>query len=258
MGETTKRGSLSISGAGKATGGVYESIKISGSGKIEGAVEAETITISGSGKIEGGVKAQSLRVSGAGKIMGAAEVRELQVSGSGKIEGDVRGESFHASGSCKVQGSVRTGELSTSGSMKIAQDVHAKNAKFSGSARVGGQVQAERFYASGAFHIEKLLSADVIEVRLYGRSYAGEIGGEKIDVRKYEGGIWFLRWLWGGDQRLETNNIEADEIYLEATVAKIVRGKRVTIGKECRIEHLEYSESVQIDPSSTVKEQVRV
>lgn len=252
-----KRGSLSISGAGKAAGGVYESIKIAGSGKIEGAAEAETITISGSGKIEGAVKAKSMRISGSGKIMGAAEVGELRVSGSGKIEGDVRGESFHASGSCKVQGSVRAGELSASGSMKIEQDVHAKGVKFSGSARVGGQVAAERFYASGAFHIEKLLSADVIEVELYGRSYAGEIGGEKIAVRKHEGGIWFLRWLWGGEQRLETNSIEADEIYLEATIAKTVRGKRVTVGPECRIDRVEYSESLQIDPKSTVKEQGR-
>lgn len=256
MGE--KRGNLSISGAGKAAGGVYESIRISGSGRIEGAVAAETITISGSGKIEGGVKAQSLRIAGSGKIMGAAEVGELRVSGSGKIAGDVRGESFHASGSCKVQGSVRAGELSASGSMEIEQDVHAKTVKFSGSAKVGGQVEAEHFYASGAFHIERLLSADAIEVKLYGRSYAGEIGGAKIEVRKHEGGWWFLRWLWGGEQRLETNSIEADEIYLEATVAKTVRGKRVTLGPECRIDRVEYSESLQIDPKSMVKEQVRL
>jgi hypothetical protein len=54
------------------------------------------------------------------------------------------------------------------------------------------------------------------------------------------------------------NLLEADEISLEATVAKIVRGKRVIIGPECRIDRIEYAESLQIDPKSAVKEQVRV
>jgi len=54
------------------------------------------------------------------------------------------------------------------------------------------------------------------------------------------------------------NLIEADEISLEATVAKMVRGKRVTIGPGCRIDQVEYTESLQIDPKSVVREQVRV
>ncbi|MCS6937000.1 MAG: polymer-forming cytoskeletal protein [Candidatus Bipolaricaulota bacterium] len=254
---TTKRGNISISGSGRATGGLYEAIKISGSGRIEGAVEAETVTISGAGAIEGDLKAKNVKISGSGKVAGSADVGEMRISGSGKILGDVRGDSLHASGSCHVQGSVRVGELSTSGSVQVGQDVHAQSARFLGFAHVGGQVEVERFYASGAFHVEKLLSADVVEIRLWGRCSAGEIGGGKIDIRKGEARWWFLRWF-RGSEHLETDSIEADEIYLEATTAKTVRGKRVTIGPECRIERVEYSESLQINPKSAVKEQVRI
>lgn len=257
MNQLTKRGSISISGSGKATGGVYETIKISGSGKIEGAVEAEMITISGAGAIEGDLKASSVKISGSGRIAGSADVGELRISGSGRIEGDVRGGTLHASGSCHVQGSVRVGELSISGSVQVRQDVHAQSVKFLGFVQIGGQVEVERFYASGAFRVEKLLSADVIEAKLRGNCYAGEMGGGKIDVRKQQERWWFSRWFRGSEQ-LETTNIEADEIYLEATVAKTVRGKRVTIGPECRIERVEYSESLQIDPKSVVKEQMKV
>lgn len=252
-----KRGSISISGSGRATGGIYEAIKISGSGRIEGTVEAETVTISGAGAIEGDLKANTVKISGAGKIAGSADVGEIRISGSGKILGDVRGGSLHAAGSCYVQRSVRVGELSTSGSAKVGQDVHAQSARFLGCAHIGGHVEVERFYASGAFHIEKLLSADVIEAELWGRCYAGEIGGGKIDIRKGETRWWFLRWFRSGGA-LETTTIEADEISLEATTAKTVRGKRVAIGPECHIERVEYSESLQIDPKSVVKEQVKV
>jgi cytoskeletal protein CcmA (bactofilin family) len=102
------------------------------------------------------------------------------------------------------------------------------------------------------------LAADQLELELSERSWAREIGGERITVRKRESFWgWLARW-WGRPIELTTESLEADEISLEATVAKIVRGKRVIIGPECRIDRIEYAESLQIDPKSAVKEQVRV
>jgi cytoskeletal protein CcmA (bactofilin family) len=222
-------------------------------------LEAETISISGSGKIEGGVKAQSLKISGSGKVEGPADVQDLHISGSGKIAGDARTKIFHTSGSSKVEGSAWAQEFQISGSGRVEKDLHAKEVRISGSAKIGGGVEADRFFASGAFEIGGLLSADEIKISLYGLSRAGEIGGADIEVRKREGSFWFLRWLWGGhDPRLETETIEGDEIYLEHTRADVVRGKRIKLGPGCQIGTVEYSESLQIDPSSAVKEQVQV
>ncbi len=51
----------------------------------------------------------------------------------------------------------------------------------------------------------------------------------------------------------EAETIEGDDVYLEATHATAVRGRRVVIGPGCVIQEVEYSETLQIDPSAQVE-----
>ncbi|GBC75955.1 hypothetical protein HRbin07_00147 [bacterium HR07] len=255
---TTKRGSLSIAGAGKATGGIYERVTISGAGRVEGDVEADSVEISGAGKIVGKVKANRVELAGACKVVGAVIAQEFEAAGAWKVGGDVQSERFKAAGAGSVEGSVQAQEFSNAGTVKVAKNLRAQRVKFSGVLKAGGDVEASQLRGSGAFRIEGLLAADQLELELGERSWAREIGGERITVRKRESFWgWLARW-WGRQIELSTETIEADEIYLEATVAKAVRGKRVTLGPECRIERVEYSESLRIDPKSAVREQVRL
>ncbi|MCI2429735.1 polymer-forming cytoskeletal protein [Candidatus Acetothermia bacterium] len=255
---TTKRGSLSIAGAGKATGGIYERVTISGAGRVDGDIEADSVEISGAGKIVGKVKTNRVELAGACKIVGAVTAQRFDAAGAWKVGGDVQSEQFKAAGAGSVEGNVQAQEFSNAGAMKIAKNLRAQRAKFGGVLKAGGDVEASEFRGSGAFRIEGLLAADQLELELSERSWAREIGGAKIEVRKRESFWgWLARW-WGRQIVLSADVIEADEIYLEATRAKTVRGKRVTLGPECRIERVEYSESVQIDPKSVVKEQVRL
>ncbi len=255
---TTKRGSLSIAGAGKATGGLYERVTISGAGRVEGDVEAESVEISGAGKIVGKVKASRVELAGACKIVGAVTAQEFDAAGAWKVGGDVQSEQFKAAGAGKVEGSVHAQEFSNAGTIKITKNLRAQRAKFSGVLAAGGDVEASEFRGRGAFRVAGLLAADQLELELSERSWAREIGGERITVRKRESFWGWLRRFFGSEPRLVSDLIEADEISLEAAVAKTVRGKRVTIGPECRIARVEYSESVHIDPKSMVKEQVRL
>ncbi|MFN4218492.1 MAG: polymer-forming cytoskeletal protein [Candidatus Bipolaricaulia bacterium] len=255
---TTKRGSLSIAGAGKATGGLYERVTISGAGRVEGDVEADSVEISGAGKIVGKVKASRVSLAGACKIAGAVTAQKFDAAGAWKVSGDVQSGQFKAAGAGSIEGSVQAQEFSNAGTVKIAKNLRAQRAKFSGVLKAGGDVEASELRGSGAFRIDGLLAADQLELELGERSWAREIGGERITVRK-RGSFWgwLARW-WGRQIELSTELIEADEIYLEATVAKTVRGKRVTLGPECHIERVEYSESLHIDQKSVVKEQVKV
>lgn len=255
---TTKRGSLSIAGAGKASGGLYERVTISGAGRVEGDVEADSVEISGAGKIVGKVKANRVSLAGACKVAGAVTAQKFDADGAWKVSGDVQSEQFKASGAGKVEGSVYAQEFSSAGATKITKNLRAHCAKLSGVLAAGGDVEASEFRGHGAFRIDGLLAADQLELELSERSWAREIGGECITVRKRESFWgWLARW-WGRQIKLSAETIEADEIYLEATVAKTVRGKRVTLGPECRIERVEYSESFQIDPKSVVKEPMKV
>ena len=62
-----------------------------------------------------------------------------------------------------------------------------------------------------------------------------EIGGETIRVdRGHKFG------LFGRFKKLTAEIIEGDDIYLECTRAKVVRGGKVVIGYGCEIELVEY------------------
>lgn len=239
-----------------------QNVSISGSGKIGGGKYAD-VRISGSGRVEGDVEADEIRISGAGKVEGNAKAKEISVSGSGRFMGSVEAEIFHASGGFRVEGDVEAGELRCSGSGRISGGVRAQYVRASGALAVAKDVAADIFSSSGALTVQGLLSADRVEIKLGGRCRVGEIGGERIDVRQGAGFNLQLSLVRGfrlgrfGTGELVAETIEGDEIHLEGTQAKLVRGKQVTVGPGCHIERVEYEESLEVDPSSRVGEEVR-
>jgi cytoskeletal protein CcmA (bactofilin family) len=243
-----KRNSASIAGAGKISGGTYERLSISGAGKVTGDVVAEEIKISGIGKIEGRTEAKEISASGSAAFTDTVVVEELRISGSGRVEGRLEAKEFKCSGTCRVNGSVSS-----------------EYVKVSGHLHVGGDLESAIFNTSGGFHVEGLLSADKIEVRLGGRCQAREVGGETIDVRR---GGWREKGLLldglmkifsgGGVAGLHADQIEGDDIYLEDTIAEVVRGKRIEIGPGCHIGKVEYEESLKVHPTAEVDKQAKV
>jgi len=57
---------------------------------------------------------------------------------------------------------------------------------------------------------------------------------------------------------LPINLIEGDEIYLEYTTAKAVRGKNVTIGRGCNIELVEYVDNFNQHNDSFIRESKKI
>ncbi|MBC7093468.1 polymer-forming cytoskeletal protein [Candidatus Bipolaricaulota bacterium] len=241
-----ERHNVSISGAGKITGGEYGDVRIAGSGRVEGDVTAEELCISGSGRVQGNAKAREITVSGSAKFAGRVEADVLETSGSCGIDGDAEVKEFRCSGSQRVGGKLRAHYVRASGSLQVGQDV-----------------EADVFTASGKFEIGGLLSADRVEVKLVGNSRAREIGGERIEVHTGSGfslginlaGLRLGRFATGS---LTAETIEGDEVDLEATAAQIVRGKNVRIGPGCEIGTVEYSQSLQVHEEATVRNRVKV
>ena len=73
---------------------------------------------------------------------------------------------------------------------------------------------------------------------MYGPCKAREIGGERIAVRAGRKLGWF--WMWH-EKRLTADLIEGDDIVLEYTTAKVVRGRNVSLGEGCDVEVVEYT-----------------
>jgi cytoskeletal protein CcmA (bactofilin family) len=279
---------VSIAGSGRISGGTYQSVKVAGSGTIDGDVKAETISVAGACTIHGSVIAE-----------------EMKASGSCTVEGDVTAEEFRTNGSAKVNGDVNADVFKCSGSQRVEGKLTTSYTKISGSCKVGGDVEADKFNSEGSFEIQGLLSADIISIRLGGDCSAREIGGEKIEIKRKSGkydrknfetkskdksesedkkwqfdefgiqidvdlekitdmigqigedlGIHVSGYIGRGSLTAEV--IEGDKIYLESTKAKIVRGKKIVIGPDCEIDSIEFEESLEIDEYSRVSNQTRI
>jgi hypothetical protein len=57
---------------------------------------------------------------------------------------------------------------------------------------------------------------------------------------------------------LTADLIEGDNVTLDVTKAKVVRGKKVIIGKDCEIDLVEYRDEIKISEGAKIKEQRKI
>ncbi|WP_413374736.1 polymer-forming cytoskeletal protein [Alkalihalobacillus sp. 1P02AB] len=238
-----EREDLVISGSGSTSGGEYNAVRISGSGRVNGDIKCVDFICSGSSKVEGAIHSEKMVINGSTKVVGDVHSKDMiKVNGSSVIEGNVYHREFKINGSARVVGDTTGEHLYLKGNVKVEGDCEVEYAKLDGS-----------------FKIEGLLSADKIEVELNGRSYAKEIGGESITVQKIGSLSGFLdRFFKPLTKELIAEMIEGDAIHIEYTKAKVVRGNKVKIGPGCIIDLVEYKADVSIHEDALVKEKRKV
>ena len=241
--ENQNRPDLRISGAGSANGGFYNEVRISGAGDVNGDLDCNTLRVSGAAEVKGNVKTKSAHISGSSEIKGSLICEDyIEVSGASDIKKDATAKRIKISGGSEIGGSLHAEEVEITGAVEIKEDCEAEN-----------------FRASGVFEIGGLLNAGVVEIKIGGKCRVSEIGGEKINVRLYENGFFALKRIvtdmFSIKDVLRSVVIEGDDVYLESTIAKVVRGNNVTIGPNCEIELIEYKNELSVDSNSRVKEQ---
>jgi cytoskeletal protein CcmA (bactofilin family) len=239
-------GDLKINGSGSSVGGCYDNVAIKGSGKIDGDLFCSVFSIAGSGLVEGSVETSDGKINGSGTIEGNLNAGTFKINGSGKIMGSVTGDSF-----------------AVSGSGTVGENLNVQNVKIEGSVKVGRDCSAEVFTASGTFEINGLLSADEVNIRLYHfKSRAAEIGGEKISITVGPpAGTNLLKTMINIgllNPSLEAEIIEGDDVHVENTTAKVVRGNNVTIGSGCDIGTVEYKGRYEKSADAHVGSEVKV
>jgi cytoskeletal protein CcmA (bactofilin family) len=225
--------------------------------------------IMGAGNLPGG-KFESLTIQGAGKVTGSVEARSVSLSGASTIEGDVKARTFEAKGSSTVQGRIVADEITTGGALKAGGGIKAGKFEAKGAFSAGGDVEAKTFRASGGFGVEGRIKADEIDIELNGRCHAKSLEGAEISVKRGSSagsgaavsvsvsGHGAVSVVTGSDGNLEVDSVEGDEVALEATKAKLVKGKRVSIGAGCEIERVKYTEELKVDEDAKVEKQERV
>lgn len=238
-------GNLKISGAGSSKGGRFNEVRISGAGDVNGDIECNLFKSSGASDVRGNLKSKLVEVSGASDIKGNVNAEQIYISGTSGIHGD-----------------VVTKKIKVSGASDIRGDLHAEEVEVSGAIDIQKDCEAEYFKATGGFKIGGLLNADNIEIGIGGKCNVKEMGGERINVKLSSSmGLGILRAIKGVfnvQEYLITELIEGDEIYIESTVAKVVRGNNVTIGPDCDIDLVEYKGEIKLQNGARIKEQKKI
>lgn len=240
--ENESRGDLRISGAGSTGGGIFNDVRISGAGKVNGSIECNFMDTSGASEIKGDIKAKILKINGASQI-----------------DGNLTSEDIVINGGCTINGSVETRKIRIHGGSEIGGSLHTGSVEIKGSVRIKGDCEAETFKNIGGFNIQGLLNADSIYVNIGGKCTVKEIGGGKIEVRRSGNAVLVLQKMLKDilniKENLISDVIEGDDIYLESTIAKVVRGNNISIGPDCTIGLIEYKDTLNISQGSIVNEQ---
>lgn len=233
---------MKISGSGSIPAGEYEGVHISGSGRIVGPVRCDNVHVSGSMHAEDGIDCKNdFKISGSGHVAKAVKAGSMSVSGSGHV------------GPLTVQK-----EIKVSGALKANGSVHAGSIRVSGSMGADGDVEAEEIRISGMINCKGLLNAEDIDIEFQRSMEIESIGGSTIRIyrRLIENRKSILplfsslvKRTWGF---VTTNTVEGDIIALEGVKASRVSGRVVAIGADCQIDLVQYSESIEIDPSARV------
>jgi cytoskeletal protein CcmA (bactofilin family) len=237
-------------------------------------------------RIDGDVKTKELKTAGSCRVAGDVQAERMRTAGSCVIEGDVHADEVRIAGTQTVEGTLKAKEITSAGSLKVTEDVEAEKFLSRGGFEIGGLLSAEEIKIELGGGKVSEIGGTRIEVRQRGRSFWGwrrqprvhvQIGrdledlgetlesvfedlgriGEEVERAVGESLGYAFGWShrWGS---LEADTIEGDEIFLENTKARVVRGKKIQIGEGCEIESVEYSESLEVAPGAHVKHQTKV
>lgn len=179
-------------------------------GKVQGDLDAETAEVRGACKIGGDVKTSILKIGGSLKVVGNVTSELIRAKGAFKVEGNVNAANFRIAGAVKVLGNIiSSDEVYVQGVLKCASDINAVKFNLMGVVDVDGCLKAREFIAelSGKSAI-KHLDSETIRVKINKNPNGSELLAKKITGK---------------------------DIYLEATVAELVEGDKVVIGKGCTI-----------------------
>jgi cytoskeletal protein CcmA (bactofilin family) len=229
---------IAINGSGSSGGGTFNKVTIRGEGTITENVTCTTFKTFGTSEIKESLEADQFSVFGESKVKGSCTAPNLKVMGQLTVEGDV------TSKNTKVRGSL-----------EIGNDFKGDVADVKGELTVKGGAELERLSLTGRLQVSGMLNAGDIDLQLkYDDSHVDEIGGEKIQIRRKTAPLPFGK----SEGMFQAKVIEGDDLYLEYTKADVVRGKRVSIGKGCEINLVEFSQTLKKSGNPVVKEAKKI
>jgi cytoskeletal protein CcmA (bactofilin family) len=220
------------------------------------------LKIYGQGSSAGG-KFNEVIIKGMGQINGDVECNNLKSYGEAELNGNLKTENYIIiKGQIKINGNLDTKNLKIQGEMEVKGPCYVDEADITGSIRSETDFNVEVLELEGGFVIGGMINAEKLKINMHWPCKVREIGGADISVKK-DAKLSFLglkNMIMPNDthKTLEVDIIEGDNIYLENTIAKVVRGKNITLGSGCKIELVEYTENFKHDDKAEISTQNKI
>ncbi|WP_054023959.1 hypothetical protein [Bacillus sp. FJAT-28004] len=218
------RNHLKVLGETTSAGGFYQNVNITGECKFNGDVDCEKLRLTGEVKIAGNLKA-----------------KDMKITGVCAVDGSLNGLSLQGRGEMRTSGGLRVDKINLTGHLDVV-----------------GDCEADELQMTGAVSIDGLLSSDRLNISMFGPSWAKEVGGSKISIKRSKVGTLLKLMKSKEGVIFKAGLIEGDNIELHYTKADMVRGESVIIGPDCEIQTVEYRDVLKIHKSASVKNQVKL
>lgn len=200
---------------------------------------------------------RDIKLTGESVLEGDVDCIKFANTGEVEVNGNLKAVEIKVTGECLIRGRLEAQTIRGRGEFKVSHSVRGEHIKLTGNLETGGDCEVGTCEAEGAFAISGLLSADLLDLKMFGPCKAREIGGTTLQVRRSKASRLLSIFRSSGLGVLTAEQIEGDKVDLEHTVANVVRGNRVTIGPGCEIGLVEYGETLTVHKSATVKKSVK-
>ncbi|CEO26224.1 hypothetical protein [Paraclostridium sordellii] len=216
-------------------------------------------------------KLHSISLDGVGSS-GGGKFEDMNISGVYSLKGDIICNKFYVSGVLKDSKNIQCEEFRVSGVLKSSESLQANDINVSGVATIGKNIKSQKISGEGCIKVKEDIESEKVDLQgniichglincedfylfTEGESKIGEIGATNIEICAKEKSINLLKIFI--PKRIKNNHayikvIEGDNIKLSNCDVGIVRGKNIVIGENCKIDKVEYSESIDINELSKV------
>lgn len=235
-------------------------IRISGSGVLS-SPKAHEIHISGSGRVQGSVEADIMSISGSAKVEGSVSVKEkLTSSGSLRAGGDILSEKIDSSGALEAR-SVKASTLKTSGGTKVENGIEAEKMSSSGMLTASTVI-------CGDLNISGTMKAETIKggkMRIHGAIVSAEVEAESFELESMGWGtsidrlaadsivITSRKRLLLSGRQVDIVEIRGKKVDLENVNCGRIFAEAAVIGDSCNVDYVEARE-ISISEGANVKE----
>lgn len=169
-----------------------QDVKIAGSGTISEGIY-NNVVIAGSASANGEITCELLKIAGSGKFLGNVNAKEVSVAGSTKFEADLKGEKIKIAGSVKVMGNISSEELNVDGVITVEGECNVGTLKHKGEGSKYNNIYGENINLDGKRNkvvVNEIEATNITLHKVFAKRVSGDVvkltGKCEIEVIEYK------------------------------------------------------------------------